>query len=273
MKTAKAASVTEMMMVSFLFAAVFFVAALSLQSNEHPWFEHLVRMYRILFFADGDMLDDAGLTKLCGEDDACVGLQYVSESVKSIFLTGSTFFFNIMILNLLIAVFGNEYDRRFLESPKDFMAMKACFSCKYYFTLFHLSKMRGANWLPFLWLPLLIFGLAHAKQRWCSIPALVLGEVLLLAWTRHDNFVDRVHHNEKPKFLWWFHPRDGVSQNYEESEDAIKANLHGVATTEDVVSIEGEVNEFIKGVNSELQMLETEVKLMTQELDKACNKP
>jgi len=177
-----------------------------------------------------------------------------------------------MILNLLIAVFGNEYDRSFVESPKDFMAMKARFGCKYYFTLFHLSKMQGAYWFPFLWLPLLIFGLACANHRWWSIVALVFGEVLLLAWTRHDNFIDRVE-NEKPKFLWWFHPVDGVSKNYEESEDAIKANLDGVATTEDVVSIEGEVNEFIKGVSSELQMLETEVLLMTHELDKACNKP
>lgn len=223
------------------------------------------------FFADGDMLDDAGLGELCGETTTCRGLTFVSQSVKSDFLIGSTFFFNIMILNLLIAVFGNEYDRSFVESPKVFMATKACFSCKYYFSLYHLSKMQCADWLPFFWLPLLIFGLAYAELRWCSIVALVFGEILLLAWTRHDNFIDRVE-NETPKFLWWFHPLDGVSKNYE-GEDAIKANLHGVATTEDVVSIEGEVNEFIKGVNSKLQMLETEVLLMTHELDKACYKP
>jgi len=269
MQTASAASVLEMVMVSLLFGAMFFVAAQSLQ--EHlSWSVDLVKMYRILFFADGDMLEDVGLDVLCGEAKPCTGLNFVKQSVNSVFLTGSTFFFNIMILNLLIAVFGNEYDRRFLESTKDFMAAKACFSCKYYFMLSLFKNIPCAKLLPLVWFPLLIFGLAHAESRWLSIFLLALGEVLLLAWTRHGSCIDL---GEKSKFLWWFHPLAGVSDNYEESEDAIKANLHGVATAEDVASIEGEVNEFIKGVNSKLQMLETEVGLMAEELDKACNKP
>jgi len=211
-----------------------------------------------------------GLSTICDGSHCGESNKFIQECVKSFFMIGASFSFNIMILNLLIAVFGNEYDRAFSESSQDFMAMKAIFCCKYYFTLSPFRQdddatrlRKSLHRLQCTWPLFLILGFLFYKSYF-AIVAFAVGEILCLVWTRQGNFVD-VKENEM-KFLWWFHPID-KSDSSEENEDATRGDLVGVARSQDLVSIDEEVSSFVGGLNLKLQTLEREVRFMTDKLN------
>lgn len=269
LKTATSSSVLQMMEISFIFMAICYFSIFSMLNKTDAWGNVLVEMYRILFFADGDQLDDVGLTAIC-DGEVCPTShpgEFMRSAAKAGLMMVFTFFFNIMILNLLIAVFGTAYDQSYLDAPKHFMKMKSVFSCKYYFTFSHL-KHKELGWFIFVWPPLLVVGLwmgVSMQKNHASVLALTLGDVLLLIWTRQGNVVD-LKDNET-KFLWYFHPID-ASESYDDSQDAIEKDLEGVATKKDLDGIEREVNEYVRSLNYGLQELESEVRCMTTKLSK-----
>jgi len=83
------------------------------------WGHVLVEMYRILFFADGDQLDDVGLTPICN-GEVCP-TTHPGEFLRSVAKAGLmmvfTFFFNIMILTFLSLCLGQHMTSHISTHP------------------------------------------------------------------------------------------------------------------------------------------------------------
>mmetsp|Transcript_11086 Transcript_11086/g.27666 ORF Transcript_11086/g.27666 Transcript_11086/m.27666 type:complete len:1003 (+) Transcript_11086:172-3180(+) len=66
--------------------------------------------YRGLLFGDGDGFNNLGM-------DVHEGSYGNNDTTLMVFLVMGSFFFNIILLNLIIAVYGNEYDKVASETP------------------------------------------------------------------------------------------------------------------------------------------------------------
>eukprot|EP00933_Yihiella_yeosuensis_P023853 TRINITY_DN18536_c0_g1_i1.p1 TRINITY_DN18536_c0_g1~~TRINITY_DN18536_c0_g1_i1.p1 ORF type:complete len:1029 (+),score=161.45 TRINITY_DN18536_c0_g1_i1:233-3319(+) len=103
----------------------------------------LASSYRGLLFGDGVGFDNLGLDI---DDEA----RYLNnDTTIMVLLIGGSSFFNIIILNLIIAVYGNEYDKVEKESPLLFLH-----SLSKYCVMYHLScdliQWQGHNFNRFL---------------------------------------------------------------------------------------------------------------------------
>jgi len=114
----------QMMAITLMIFASFCLAFLILaRSKDHGWV--LASAYRGLLFGDGSGLDNLGLN--VDEEE------YARNDVMlcGVNLIGSTFF-NIIILNLIIAVYSNEYDKVQHEVPLYFLHARAKYCVMYY---------------------------------------------------------------------------------------------------------------------------------------------
>jgi len=184
------------------------------------------------------------------------------------FTIGWTLFFNIMILNLVIAVFGSEYDRMCLKSEQQYTKARAVLNCKYYLML-DLTKHFAP--LPCICCPLisiLLLVVGIISQDPVGSPcAYAVGEIVLLVWTRKNNLVD-IKDGEQKKFLWFSQPIAAERSDSPEPE-AKKRDLNDVAEFNDLKQFEddiglmfdaefNEVKEKVEGLIKELkQNLET----------------
>jgi len=100
-------AIREMFLVASLFfsAVVLAFSILKRKSGSSSWIG--LHLYRGLFFGDGDAFNFMGLNPEQQED---------GSEVLTFLMICTTVFFNIMILNLTVAVYGSEYDRLEKES-------------------------------------------------------------------------------------------------------------------------------------------------------------
>ncbi|CAJ1429023.1 unnamed protein product [Effrenium voratum] len=121
-KTFFSRTILEMLLIALMIFASFSFAFLTLIRREHAAWT-VTYLYRGLMFGDGDGLDRMGLMLGSDNNDNKVALV--------LFMVSGTILFNITILNLVIAIYGNEYERVNAETELHFMKERAKYSLIY----------------------------------------------------------------------------------------------------------------------------------------------
>lgn len=147
--TAFSGAVFEMLCIALFFECAVFLCSMALL-HDKPFDTLLVLVHRSLLYGDGDALTDLNLVTPC--EDKKVGCTKAGEESRDwaviLLMMCSTVIFNIFILNLIIAVYGNEYNRNFLTAPLRFAHQRAALNCKYYLMLnwvSHWKKKYGCH--------------------------------------------------------------------------------------------------------------------------------
>lgn len=131
-KTFFSRTILEMLLIAVMIFASFSFAFLTLIRREHAaWTVNY--LYRGLMFGDGDGLDRMGLN-LGGDGDQDNKVALV------LFMVSGTILFNVTILNLVIAIYGNEYERVNGETELHFMKERAKY-CLIYVEMLHKQRL------------------------------------------------------------------------------------------------------------------------------------
>lgn len=121
-KTFFSRTILEMLLIAVMIFASFSFAFLTLIRREQAAWT-VTYLYRGLMFGDGDGLDRMGLMLGSTEEDNKIALV--------LFMVSGTILFNITILNLVIAIYGNEYEQVNAETELHFMKERAKYSLIY----------------------------------------------------------------------------------------------------------------------------------------------
>jgi len=145
--TAFSGAVIEMLCIAAFFEIAVFLCSMALL-HDKPFSSLLVLIHRSLLFGDGDALTDLNLVTPCEDTGHCAKAEEEGDWAVITLMMCATVIFNIFILNLIIAVYGNEYDRNFLTAPLRFVHQRAALNCKYYLMLNWVShgKKRYSCW-------------------------------------------------------------------------------------------------------------------------------
>lgn len=170
--------------------------------------------YRALLFGDGDGFNNLGMD--IRDDD------YSSNNgMLGAFLVLGSFFFNIIILNLIIAVYGNEYDKVAGETPLLFMHGRArC--CVTYIMSCQIFPWAGRGLNTTLWLLSAVLALAgsfshlcYETQTWELRTAILFAgaQVMLMAAQAQAEWfsIEGIAADNKDHFLWMCHS-DGLME-------------------------------------------------------------
>lgn len=130
-KTFFSRTILEMLLIAVMIFASFSFAFLTLIRREHAAWT-VTYLYRGLMFGDGDGLDRMGLMLGGSEEDNKVALV--------LFMVCGTILFNITILNLVIAIYGNEYEQVNAETELHFMKERAKY-CLIYVEMLHKQRL------------------------------------------------------------------------------------------------------------------------------------
>eukprot|EP00929_Paragymnodinium_shiwhaense_P015581 TRINITY_DN123697_c0_g1_i1.p1 TRINITY_DN123697_c0_g1~~TRINITY_DN123697_c0_g1_i1.p1 ORF type:complete len:1202 (+),score=244.69 TRINITY_DN123697_c0_g1_i1:42-3647(+) len=115
--TLRSRAIIEMFFVSSLvFASLVFAFVILQRADDLPF--ALVHLYRGLIFGDGDSFSNTGLEP---EED---------NRLITLLMTVGTLIFNVVILNLVIAIYTNEYQQLDREAELLFQQERVRFSCK-----------------------------------------------------------------------------------------------------------------------------------------------
>lgn len=128
------ATVCEMLILTFIFFVAVNMAFMMIDRQDSlTWIA--IYAFRGLIFSDGDGLDELGL----GESNS-VREDHQSRELKTTLMVVSTVFFNIMVVNLIIAIFSSQYEQLENRGALLFQKERAKVCCKY--LLGHL-KIKG----------------------------------------------------------------------------------------------------------------------------------
>eukprot|EP00929_Paragymnodinium_shiwhaense_P076499 TRINITY_DN39346_c0_g3_i1.p1 TRINITY_DN39346_c0_g3~~TRINITY_DN39346_c0_g3_i1.p1 ORF type:complete len:1122 (-),score=298.52 TRINITY_DN39346_c0_g3_i1:36-3401(-) len=129
-KTFFSRTIAEMSLIAcMVFMSFSFAFLMLLRSRQTSWV--VVYLYRGLIFGDGDGLDKMGLKAEEDSDDhpALVG-----------FMVLGTMVFNVTIMNLFVAIYGNEYDMMEQETTLLFVKER-CKYCLIYIQMLHKQRV------------------------------------------------------------------------------------------------------------------------------------
>jgi len=245
-QTFLAGAVNQMLFITFMLLFSF-VVALQVLSRMHSW-RLAVDSYRGFLFGDGDGFNGLGMD---------IDPNYtVSNTESNATLLGfsvfGSFFFNVIVLNIIIAIYGNEYDRVERDTPLLFMKGRADYCVKTLLSCYHVA-WRGEAFNRFLTLVavmMLFLGVSVAKYNenlWLSSIFLACGQVLLpmalvqCAWFSPEG----QDSDDNARYLWICHPRDwqwtsdefdfedGLHTVQEEMEGKVAVVDHKIAALDD----------------------------------------
>jgi len=221
LKTTVSGVVIEMLVVCVLFMSGSFVSFVALLDKKRLGYV-VVNLYRGVIFGDGASLNRLGLDPY--PDDGDLPLEPFTYP-KLILSVVATFFFNIVILNLIIAVYGNEYDRLESISSLHFWRQRARSATRLYLTQ-EIWKHERLKWIceikHLFLVSISVMGLGvflcvgvdfivwcmsltalhkaindkfekhniHQLSTFFCGTILAVGELLLFAWTRTGNLLD-----------------------------------------------------------------------------------
>eukprot|EP00931_Biecheleriopsis_adriatica_P061034 TRINITY_DN36683_c0_g1_i1.p1 TRINITY_DN36683_c0_g1~~TRINITY_DN36683_c0_g1_i1.p1 ORF type:complete len:1088 (+),score=167.69 TRINITY_DN36683_c0_g1_i1:25-3288(+) len=132
-KTFFSRTILEMLLIALMIFASFSLAFLMLiRKREAGW--TVMYLYRGLMFGDGDGLDRMGLNL----DDEKP--EHSNHFALVVFMMCGTILFNITILNLVIAIYGNEYDATNSETHLHFLKERAKY-CLIYVQMYHKQRL------------------------------------------------------------------------------------------------------------------------------------
>jgi hypothetical protein len=215
------AAVNQMLFISFLCLGCFIVALVVL-SRQHS-LALAIMTYRGFMFGDGD-----GFTQL--------DMDGKGRSILLCFTAGGAFVFNIMVVNIMIAIYGNEYDRAekdnsglFLLGRTDYIVNNVL--CQYNIPWAGLGTHRA---LTFTSVAIIIVSMYiglhlqhHRSMMWVCAVMFAFGQILFsMALMQCEWFSpEGMDADGNERFLWICHARDWKSywgDVRQEEEDAEK---------------------------------------------------
>lgn len=207
--------------------------------------------YRGLLFGDGDGFNNLGMDV---HEDSYTN----NDGILMSFLVLGSFFFNIILLNLIIAVYGNEYDKVAGETPFLFLHGRAE-NCVTYILSCQLFPWRGQIINSMMWYTsgiLAVCGavnhMSYMHQTWEFMTTVLfaLAQVLLLAAQAQAEWfsLEGLAANGKEQFLWICH-RDNT-----ETESANEALQVG-AFEERLAAVQRHVDSRMNSLEAKLDAI------------------
>eukprot|EP00931_Biecheleriopsis_adriatica_P060721 TRINITY_DN36478_c0_g1_i1.p1 TRINITY_DN36478_c0_g1~~TRINITY_DN36478_c0_g1_i1.p1 ORF type:complete len:1022 (-),score=193.83 TRINITY_DN36478_c0_g1_i1:77-3004(-) len=199
----------QMMVITSMIFGSFSAAFIILDQHKSiGWV--LFSAYRGLLFGDGSGLDNLGLNvgeSMYAKNDGMLAVVTLLGSV----------FFNIIILNLIIAVYGNEYDKVQRETPLLFLHARAKYCVMFFFSC-NMFPWKGAGWnavlalsgLGTIALAICLHLFAPYCRFWPAAVLLALGQVLMSAaavqcdWFSNEGMAA----SQEDHFVWICHRSD-----------------------------------------------------------------
>jgi len=275
----------QMLMVSTL-VLLMFVAIFNVLIRNQTTYYMFLYLYRGLIFGDGDGLDFLGM-KTDFTDSAMPepNEQAFHAVTKGGFMTFATVIFNIVILNLVIAVYGNEYESMVEKSEGIFTRMRAMYTAKY---LMLSTTMEGATSVSTLFmerLHLLHFGytlsflMITGSLAWLKywdvvsyVAAFLIAFGLLLLRERIMATQKDWFDENKRFYLWWCRPDEFDKDRFkskDEHEDEKNDKLDEMTSSVDRLDSElqnsGSGMEF-KKLNGRVTHLDKQLQKVTKGL-------
>jgi len=272
------------MLMIFWLVLLMFVAIFNVLIRNQTTYYMTLYLYRGLIFGDGDGLDFMGM-KTDYTDDSMPEPQEqpFHAATKGTFMFFATIIFNIVILNLVIAVYGNEYDQMVEKSEGVFTRMRARY-CAKQLILETAVEGRKTNAMLFFEKTRLValgytFSLATiiisiawltaANEGSCIAGCLIaFGLQLLRAriMSVHSEWFDDCHSMETqtPFYLWWCRPEEYKPERFK-TKDAQKDEEQVM-----LEKIADQVHPLVKnaGVGSDFEKLHREVKHLDKQTEK-----
>mmetsp|Transcript_72567 Transcript_72567/g.235802 ORF Transcript_72567/g.235802 Transcript_72567/m.235802 type:complete len:1050 (+) Transcript_72567:114-3263(+) len=232
-------TIQQMLLICSMVFVNFFLAFIMLAKDRDPT-EVFLQLYRGFFFGDGGALDALGLD-VSGDEYGRVQLGPIMVNMNRVLALMGTSFFTVIILNLIIAIYSNEYDKIKRDAELLFMKHRLRMSCD--FVLSH-RKLSGPTprWLSLLVLPatLVLTADLFCAQPWLpwsralsrkacltaaslllAVAQLIVQMVVLQGMGQHDDVHLQVHEGE-PRFLWICHRSDF---NADDTQEVTKEDL------------------------------------------------
>lgn len=172
--------------------------------------------YRGFLFGDGDGFNDIGMD--IGHENTFGGVQ--ADGAMLAFACFGAFFFNVVVLNIIIAIYGHEYEKSQTDTPLKFMKGRADYCVKSVLSSYTIAWRGTAfNWCLTTAAVLMIFMALFVGssmtfvsfwQMWLSAILLAAGYSLLrMALMQCDWFSPEGQDSEdNQRFLWICHSRD-----------------------------------------------------------------
>eukprot|EP00811_Abedinium_folium_P017974 NODE_268_length_3256_cov_11.070949.p1 GENE.NODE_268_length_3256_cov_11.070949~~NODE_268_length_3256_cov_11.070949.p1 ORF type:complete len:971 (+),score=222.21 NODE_268_length_3256_cov_11.070949:349-2913(+) len=306
MKTVMRGTVIQIGVIAFVFFVSMYCVFMTLMRHS-SWEFIFVFLYRGLLFGDGDALEHLHMSATCYETNSCK-ITYHGQALHDFALLClgmmGTFLFTVVIINLIIAVYSNEYELMDNESTRFFMRERAAVNCKYNMELDRFKTK--SPWVKMAWMsmvgcPFVIALLLTSIRAYWSGPVVLkdwqdvinytlgivlgVGELLLQVWVRQDS--SDPDGASTPKYLWVWH-ESNFNEDYEGDQPAVKGDLDdlvpGKAMNDFTEEMRAERQNAVKkrragGVASSLQKANqqvlklqhdiAEMKQQTRALDKA----
>mmetsp|Transcript_88576 Transcript_88576/g.185101 ORF Transcript_88576/g.185101 Transcript_88576/m.185101 type:complete len:993 (-) Transcript_88576:368-3346(-) len=204
----------EMICITFMIFGSFSLAFMVLANDKAAGWV-IASSYRGLLFGDGDGFNNLGM-------DVEEKEYAHNDTVLMAFLVMGSFFFNIILLNLIIAVYGNEYDKVAGETPLLFLHGRSKM-CVLYIQSCQVIEWCGPIVNNFIWgLAILaaIGGVAsHARfehETWEMSTSWLFAaaQILTMAALAQTNWysVEGIAADGKDHFLWICH-RDNINED------------------------------------------------------------
>jgi len=208
-QTFLAGAVNQVLFITFLLLFSF-ICALMVLSRQHTA-TLAVMAYRGFLFGDGDGFNSVGMHM---SDHDSPSMPTTSGALIGFAVFGS-FFFNVIVLNIIIAIYGNEYDRVQPETPGLFMQGRADYCVKAVLSTYVIS-WRGVFVNELLIVGALIsivagmVGGRFGIGIFMSASLLCLGQTLLpMALIQCSWFSPEGQDaDDRLRYLWMCHPRD-----------------------------------------------------------------
>jgi len=213
-ETFNAAAGNQMLFITGLLM-VSFIVALMVLSRLHT-VGLAVYTYRGFLFGDGDGFNHLGMD--IGHDNTFGGAN--ADGAMLAFAVFGAFFFNVVVLNIIIAIYGHEYEKSQTDTPLKFMRGRADYCVKSVLSSY-VIPWRGTafNWSlttgAILLIAMAVFvgssmTFVSFWQMWLSAILLAAGYSLLrMALMQCDWFSPEGEDSQnKQRFLWICHSRD-----------------------------------------------------------------
>jgi len=259
-QTVSSAAVNQILfiMLMLMFA---FVSAIMVLARLHT-VRLAIDAYRGFLFGDGDGFSGLGMDVA---HDEPVSVTENNGALVCFSLFGA-FFFNIIVLNIIIAICGHEYDKVEPETPLRFMMGRADYCVKAVLS-FYVISWRGESFKRCLTATaLLMIGAGihvgrYEGNMWLSAALFAFGQTLLpMALIQcHWFSPEGQDANDRQRFLWICHSSDwqwaSNEVNFEESIASVQDFLE-----ENLANVDDKIDAVDAKMDRIIQLLEPNVK-------------
>lgn len=237
-QTFMAGAVNQILFILFMLLFAF-IAALMVLSRLHT-VRLAVDSYRSFLFGDGDGFNGLGM-----QIDHNALLE--SNVPLLAFAVLGSFFFNVIVLNIIIAIYGHEYDRVERETPLLFMMGRADYCVQAILSYYHITWRGEGFHRCLIASAFVLFAIGFyvgklMESPWGSAMFFAAGQVLLPMAVMQCSWFspEGQDADDHERFLWICHPRDW---QWTSDEFDFEEGLHDVTEhlSEEVTKVDHKV--------------------------------